>query len=780
MAEQTIRISRIKDQTVIALQEEGYYLKAELTSKNWNFQILDNRYPRGPLCTSIISVDSPQKLLTSPYADKIRKAYKKMYFEDYRDYLDKTIDLIQLYAKDFETDELEPEYTPKGQESKADRLINLALKAEIILFRDQFGEQYAQIPIKSDASGAGEATALLNTPTLLHTHLGMSDTPRGYLEKNSSTSSTAPPLCERCGAFLNNGVCEKCGWALPTKQIWSVNGEKFKQWLSGLMWTTDKEAAKSDHLNSAITVLCAMANEKTVIELHNRVAPDEDGGILLDMTNERWEALHITKDGWEIIPQPVTFRRYPHQLPLCYPSQAPDLSKLFKYINIGCLGDEERHVNEQLLFIVALITSVIPGIPHVGTILHGGAGKAKTLTQVIPRYLIDPSSIIYNALPSKNKLTSLIQVLDQHYYPIFDNLGDLDDDISDVFCRAITGAAFQLRKLFTNDEAYLRAYKRVVNMNGINIPGEKPDLLDRMLVFETLYIPMNKRRSETEIYAEFHQDAPDILAGILDVLVKAIKIFPTIKLERLPRMADFALWGCAVSEALGIPHSKFINAYYQNMLNVKGDVVKSRITGQILIESLSATLTEKRPSFSILVSKLHYQIMSKAKEYNMDTKNIPPDPTRLSRELNTISENLPSLGYVMNKKNTKQGTELTFSRIKNTTLDSTFEDKADSYKNVWHVSELSELLKPKDNSGSNEQQTPQNTPDPVEIQDSTQKQFDTIFGFIFDNGSVQDRYVSQELKIELPELRKLLAILVKDELIELIPPDKYRVKETGA
>jgi len=724
------RISTVKDTKIIALQEEGYYLKPELTSHSWKLQIDDFRYPKGPLCTFNIKLDTPEKILTSRLGKPIRDAYKAMYYEKAENYLNETINLLQLYAADFENEDPEPEYKPKGTESKADRLVNLALKEEIGLFRDQFNEHYARIPMKKWSCEASEATALLIPPPGIE-DIVIDIPPGGNYSVHSSTSSTASLI----------------------HQIWPLSSQIFKQWLSGLLWSKDNEAVKSDHLNSAITVLCAMANEKPVIELHNRIASDGGAGILIDMTNERWEALHITGEGWEIIPQPVTFRRYPHQLPLCYPSDTPDLSKLLKYINIGCLGDSERHVNEQLLYLVGLITAFIPGIPHVGTVVHGGAGKAKTVTQTISRRVIDPSSVIYNALPYKN-LTSLIQVLDQHYYPVFDNLGDLDNDVSDVFCRAITGAAFQLRKLFTDNEAFLRAFKRVVNMNGINIPGEKPDLLDRMIVFEALYVPMSKRRSETEIFKDFEQDEPDILAAILDVLVKAIKIFPAIKLERLPRMADFALWGCAVSEALGIDHSKFITAYYQNMLNVKGDVVKGRITGQLLLEYLDSMLgiknvngkpvQSKYTSFSILTSKLHYQIIAKAKELNVDTRDLPPDSTRLSRELNIIAENLPSLGYVMTKKSTNKGVELTFSMLKNTTLDSTLEDKAESYHNVWSVSDLTKLLKPG-----------------AEVKPTIKIQLDTVFGYIFDNQLVSTRQIAEELKIDKEGLLALLSILEK-------------------
>ena len=36
-----------------------------------------------------------------------------------------------------------------------------------------------------------------------------------------------------------------------------------------------------------------------------------------------------------------------------------------------------------------------------------------------------------------------------------------------------------------------------------------------------------------------------ILGGLLDTIVTGLRALPTVKLQHLPRMADFAMWGCA-------------------------------------------------------------------------------------------------------------------------------------------------------------------------------------------------------------------------------------------
>src|SRR4051794_34564636 len=65
--------------------------------------------------------------------------------------------------------------------------------------------------------------------------------------------------------------------------------------------------------------------------------------------------------------------------------------------------------------------------------------------------------------------------------------------------------------------------------------------------------------------AEFDQLSPKLLGYVLDKLVKALQIKNTIQLKNLPRMADFAVWGEAISRAMGYKEMEFINAYYDNI-----------------------------------------------------------------------------------------------------------------------------------------------------------------------------------------------------------------------
>jgi hypothetical protein len=82
-------------------------------------------------------------------------------------------------------------------------------------------------------------------------------------------------------------------------------------------------------------------------------------------------------------------------------------------------------------------------------------------------------------------------------------------------------------------------------MNGITSVATRPDLLDRSLVVELPVIPEERRRTEREVRTEFAAEHPQILGALLDAASGALRELPGVRLERLPRMAEFAEWATA-------------------------------------------------------------------------------------------------------------------------------------------------------------------------------------------------------------------------------------------
>ena len=203
----------------------------------------------------------------------------------------------------------------------------------------------------------------------------------------------------------------------------------------------------------------------------------------------------------------------------------------------------------------------MPDIPHAMPILYGEKGAAKSTACEFLKTIIDPSALETLML---NDTKSLIVNLQQHCFLPFDNVFTLNIEKSDILCRAITGGGIQQRKLYTNADDYIFNFQKCIAINGVNNVAHRSDLMDRAIMIELSRIDEESRKEITEIRYEFEKDLPYILGGIFDVLSKAMSIYPTLCLERLPRMADFARWGYAVAEALGGLGQAFLDEYQKN------------------------------------------------------------------------------------------------------------------------------------------------------------------------------------------------------------------------
>src|SRR6266436_5358975 len=132
----------------------------------------------------------------------------------------------------------------------------------------------------------------------------------------------------------------------------------------------------------------------------------------------------------------------------------------------------------------------------------------------------------------------------------FDNVSGLPAWISDTLCRLATGGGFAVRQLYTDQDEVLFDAARPVILNGIEEIVTRPDLADRAVFLTLQPIPEEHRRPEQELWAAFDAARPRVLGVLLDAVVVGLKRLPATRLEKLPRMADFALWATACETAL--------------------------------------------------------------------------------------------------------------------------------------------------------------------------------------------------------------------------------------
>lgn len=413
------------------------------------------------------------------------------------------------------------------------------------------------------------------------------------------------------------------------KEYWPCKSKKVKMWIAQEYYRRYKKAPNNDAISTALNVLEASATfEGPEYALANRVSY-YDGNIFYSLTNNSWEAVRISKSGWEIEAEPpILFRNYSHQGAQVTPSGSADLFSIFKYINI-------KRADHQLLLLVWLISSFIPDFPHPILYFHGPQGSAKTTASKILRALIDPSRIEVADFP-KNAV-ELVQMLSHHWCLIFDNVTYISHDLSDLLCRAVSGAGFSKRELYSDDSDVIYTFKRVMGINGISLPALKPDLLERSILLELERVAKDERKEEQAMLIQFRNELPRFLGGIFSAISRALTIREAIVIEDLPRMADFAIWGSAITEALGRDKSEFLTAYTENINLQHDEVINSNVEASFVL-NLMADREEWAGSPTELLDLLH-------EEFG-DKKNIklPKTPSILSNKLYELKINFEGAG----------------------------------------------------------------------------------------------------------------------------------------
>lgn len=428
------------------------------------------------------------------------------------------------------------------------------------------------------------------------------------------------------------------------REILSVESKEYNWYLNHLYYRELKKTINKDNLLQVINILQAEARFGDVqkIPLSNRVAKKDDS-FWYDLTNDTWQAVEIKADGWNIVNNPpILFNRYRHQSEQLTPVKNGDINKIFDYLNIK---------NYHTLFLCWLISCFVPDIPHAMPIIYGEKGSAKSTACSLLKQLIDPS--VLETLTIPKDMRSLIVNLQKHYFLPFDNISYINEDVSDTLCRAITGVGIQQRKLNTNAEDCIFTFKRCLAINGINNVATRSDLLDRAILIELSRIDDKERRELSEVQSSFKVDLPYILGGIFDVLSKAISIYPTVKLDRLTRLADFTRWGYAIGEALGGNGQTFIDEYNSNIKTQNDEALNNDAVATLII----AFMSDKK-NWKGKVSELYNKLVALTSNCGIasNSKQLPKGANHLSRRLKQLQSNLKSIGISFNTESKSDGT----------------------------------------------------------------------------------------------------------------------------
>ena len=430
-------------------------------------------------------------------------------------------------------------------------------------------------------------------------------------------------------------------------EIQKIQSKQFKSWIAKLNWDQFKKPIRGEDTRMVVETLNGIAvYNKPQYTLHIRTA-EHDSAFWYDLGKA---VVKITREGWEIVEKPpILFRRFPHQEPHVTPVRGGSMSQLLDFINIK----DER---DALLIQIWCIAGLIPGFPHPFSIFHGPQGSAKSTAVNVFKQLLDPSQIKLSSPP--DNFREFVQLGSHHWFLPIDNLSTLPEWLSDALCRACTGEGFSKRELYSDDDDVVYSFQNVGSLNGINLVVEKPDLMERCIIFGLEKI--DRVENMASFNKRLREAKPLILGAMLDAVAGALRRIDTIQEETRFRMSDFAQWGGAIAMALGRQVKDFTEAYKANIKLQNQEAIEASPVA-LAIETF---MKENGPEWHGKPTELYGLLEKVAEEQHVDKKSgtWPKSSNWLWRRIAPIATNLRARG--INASRATNGDERAISLVK--------------------------------------------------------------------------------------------------------------------
>jgi hypothetical protein len=359
---------------------------------------------------------------------------------------------------------------------------------------------------------------------------------------------------------------------------------------------------------------------------------EHDGDVWLDLCDESWRAVRVSPTGWRVVggKPPVRFVRARGMLPLAPPEAGGSVDDLRSFLNVQ---DE----TDFILLVAWLLACLRSKGPYPVLDITGEQGSAKSTLQKLLRALVDPNSAPLRCEPREPR--DLVISASNCWVVAFDNLSSIRPWLSDALCRLSTGGGFATRELYTDAAEVIFESQRPVMFNGITDVANRSDLLDRSLLITLAAIPEDQRRAEKQLWREFEKARPKILGALLDAVSAGLAGEGAVKLDRLPRMADFAIWVTACEGALGWPAGTFMAAYTENRSSANETAMEASPVGMAVMYFMADRQTWEGTSTNLLDA-----LDEAADEKTRRRQDWPKTPRKLSGDLRRVAPNLRRVG----------------------------------------------------------------------------------------------------------------------------------------
>jgi Bifunctional DNA primase/polymerase, N-terminal len=432
-------------------------------------------------------------------------------------------------------------------------------------------------------------------------------------------------------------------------------------WLRRLMWEREGRAVNGEYLKTAAGTLAAHAEfSSDVRELHTRAAW-HDGTLHYELRRGRVVKAGAVGWGFDADP-PVLFRRFPNLKPLPDPVSSGSLDVLGEFVNL-------KTERDRRLFAAYLVTAPLPHIGRPIFTTAGAMGSGKTTIQRLLKRTWDPTAPETVRFDPRDFLQKVLHA----FILMLDNQNTIPEWAADTLCRLVTGEADSKRRLYTDDEDVIIEARRAVLLNGINVPTDRGDVLDRSLVVELERIPDGERKTEEELWERFEAEHPKLLGVLFDVLSRAIALKPSLKLSRRPRLADWGEYAAAVYEVMGWGAEQFLEDWdevvkVQNQATLDGSPV-----AQAIIKFM-----EDKEEYVAPSSELHKKLESVAESLGVSItrdKAWPKSARWLWRRIKEVLPLLVAAGIAASREEDRMGSKIILRKTPRNDATNATEDK---------------------------------------------------------------------------------------------------------
>lgn len=337
------------------------------------------------------------------------------------------------------------------------------------------------------------------------------------------------------------------------RQVHSIASKGFTQFVASKYYAAKKAPLPEASIKTVVSTLSGKAlYEGKSVEIFMRIAKTDEG-YWLDLCNDKWEAVLVTKHGWKVVSGGYTplFHRSQTMKPIPTPAHGGSLDELWKLINVP---------PEHQWMVVAWLLECLRGdTPHVVMELVGEQGTAKSTTQKLLKMLIDPCAANLKASPKRVE-DVWVGAMNCHLVS-FENISHLSYEYQDALCVLATGGAHATRTLYTNQDETVLELRKPIILNGISVNVTAQDLLDRSIHIELP--PVRTRLQSSSVDEAFAQHYPHLVGALLDQFVAALNKLDSVHIYDAvkPRMVDFAYLGEALYQANGFEAGAFVSIY---------------------------------------------------------------------------------------------------------------------------------------------------------------------------------------------------------------------------